>query len=148
MDFDYEIYERDRIIDLEKYDYGIEYCHLKQIAAKIYELSEEEIKKPYNKIKIFKPAFIFGFIIYFCDEFIRFKQTEENENVNKIKRFFNITKRLPIELQMLISNKIYDFDENLILTKHSNKIFELFKDPLFWKGEKINYIKRFYVINL
>jgi glycerol-3-phosphate cytidylyltransferase-like family protein len=109
--------------------------------AKFYE---EIIKINYNSqlnlYARYNSSFVFGYIIYFCEDFIKIKLNDQEKNI-KIIRFLNITKKLPIELQMLICNRLYNFNENIILTKYSNKIFELLKYPFFWKGEKIDYVK-------
>ena len=68
-------------------------------------------------------------IIFLSDDFLVIKKTPENADEgkgdpNKLKRFFRITQVLPIELQMVVCNRLFGSARDLIRAVHSEAAFK------------------------
>ena len=68
-------------------------------------------------------------IIFLSDDFLVIKKTpvnadEGNDDPNKLKRFFNITRVLPIELQMVVCNRLFGSARDLIRAVRSEAAFK------------------------
>jgi len=68
-------------------------------------------------------------IIFLSDDFLVIKKTpknshEEKDDPNKLKRFFRITQVLPIELQMVVCNRLFGSARDLIRAVHSEAAFK------------------------
>ena len=63
---------------------------------------------------------MFAIIIFLCDDFVVLHHAATPE----IKRFFNIAQRLPMELQMLLSNRIFISPKEVVLKTHSEPAFK------------------------
>jgi len=72
-------------------------------------------------------------VVYFSDDFLVIKETPEtadqgkddsNNEANKLKRFFRITQVLPIELQMVMCNRLFGSALDLIRVVHSEAAFK------------------------
>jgi len=52
------------------------------------------------------------------------KDDDPNSKVNKMRRFFRITRVLPIELQMVVCNRLFGSARDLIRAVHSEVAFK------------------------
>jgi hypothetical protein len=123
--------------------YGIyvdqdEFCKYKKIVNEI-------ISKINNSFKELEVAYIFGLIVFYNNDYIQFKQPQKNifgEIIfvvnKKIKRFFDINKKLPIEIQMLICNFVFNSKKVFVLNEHSIKMFKLLNNNFFWNCVSID----------
>jgi hypothetical protein len=67
-------------------------------------------------------------VVFYSDHFLVFKDSE-NSQLDETRRFFEITERLPIELQMILCHRVYGHARDLISKKLSDAAFKL----LTWK---------------
>jgi hypothetical protein len=65
-------------------------------------------------------AELFALIVFLCDDFLRIKTTTINNNT---ARFFQIAKRLPMELQMVLCHRTYHSAADSILSSQSEPAF-------------------------
>ena len=68
-------------------------------------------------------------IIFLSDDFLVFKERPENADEekgdpNKLKRFFKITRVLPIELQKVVCNRLFGSARDLVRAVHSEAAFK------------------------
>jgi len=63
-------------------------------------------------------AGLFALIIYVCDDYLRVRAGS-----NQVERFMLVCRRLPIELQMLLSNLAFGRTDSLVRSKHSKTAF-------------------------
>ena len=61
---------------------------------------------------VFSPR-AFSLVVMLCDDYFTLTQLE-SPDISDIKRFFNIAKRLPIEMQMTLCNRIFGLSDDLI----------------------------------
>ena len=64
-------------------------------------------------------AEFYAIIIFFCDDIFRVRQQPKCDAV----RFFSIAMKLPMELQMILCNRVYGSRKDSILSKHSEPAF-------------------------
>jgi len=64
-------------------------------------------------------AEVFTLIVLLCDDYLQPKQCYINDdNVKDVIRFFSITSRLPMDLQMVICNRMFMSQSNHVLSRH------------------------------
>lgn len=61
-------------------------------------------------------------IVFHSDDYLRFKR--ETEKSDDIRRFLKIAKLLPMELQMVLCNRLGDIPGDLILTRDAEAAFK------------------------
>jgi hypothetical protein len=84
----------------------------------------------------------FGLIIFFSDDFFTLKADNkastssttttttsrptgrQEEREDKAKRFFRIARKLPMELQMMLCNRMFNSPKDLVLRKDSEPAFK------------------------
>lgn len=65
-------------------------------------------------------AEVFALAVLHCDDYLALKsaeQTGNNENHQIAARFFQVASRLPMELQMVLCNRLYGLERTLIPAK-------------------------------
>jgi len=76
-------------------------------------------------------AEIFVLIVMICDGYLVIRPPS-SKNLESFRRFFKIAAQLPMELQMMLSERVFLSPETIILTKNVEdairKNFEIFKD--------------------
>ena len=113
-----------------------------EISDKVRRFSEDpasEISRLQSRPQ-HRDAFIgsmFGVLIFLSDRFFLLKSAKEMEpepeNRKKIWRFLAIALALPMELQMMMCNRIYGSSKDLVLTKQSEPAFKaLAKEFIQW----------------
>lgn len=89
------------------------------VYAKLDNLEKNYSRQNYNHYlhdyKITQPADIFSLIVLISDDFLECRER------NNVTRFYDITKRLPMELQMMISNYACSVNKTTILSKNMNE---------------------------
>lgn len=91
---------------------------------------------PFN---LFSPAPIagelFSLVIYFSDGYLQLDEGEEkeeeeemksNEERAKAQRFFKLAALLPMDLQMVLCNRVFHLSSFIIRRNHSEKGFKKF----------------------
>jgi hypothetical protein len=103
-----------------------------------FEISVENVIKIVNKsFKNLEVAYLFGLIQFYNNGYIQIRENDINQNFQqkyytKEKRFFEINKKLPNEIRILICNLAHDSKKEIISEKYLNEIFKLLKDSFFW----------------
>ena len=124
LDFD----KKGRSWDGEKECTAIEiarHCNNREVVSLLEKLVEDPTQTRYEiraelGIREHQSAELFATIVYLCDDHLEVKQTNlENEP----ERFFSITKRLPMELQMIICHRVYGSCKDAVLKKDSELAF-------------------------
>jgi hypothetical protein len=64
---------------------------------------------------------LFSLVVYLSDDYFKLKEGKEKE-----KRFFKIATRLPMDLQMVLCNKVFWIDSPIIKKIHSEQGFKVF----------------------
>jgi len=67
-----------------------------------------------------RAARTFSLIVFVCDGYLRLKNRPDQEKTN---RFMRMAFRLPMELQMMLCNILFDYGKDVILTKDSEPAF-------------------------
>ena len=68
---------------------------------------------------------LFALVIFLCDGFLRVRaKSPTSSPFNKAARFFLIVQLLPIELQMMLCNRMFGSRKDSVLTKHSELAFK------------------------
>ena len=74
---------------------------------------------------------LFALVIFLCDGLLRVSvessassSSSTTNKDNKAARFFQIAQALPMELQMLLCNRVFGTGKTIILTKHSETAFK------------------------
>jgi hypothetical protein len=72
---------------------------------------------------------VFSLVVFLSDDFLSLKPdtSDDGDNVDqnrKTKRFFVIARMLPMELQMVLCNRIFKSPKDLVLKKHSEPGFK------------------------
>jgi len=92
---------------------------------KLVNLLEAYQTQPFDTVKDLRiqlklqengPVGVFVHMILLADGYYKLRLTNKNKNVNgaRARRFFEFLLRLPIELQMLTCNRIFDLPKNII----------------------------------
>ena len=68
-------------------------------------------------------------MVFLVDDFVKPGPTMDENTA----RFFAISGKLPLELQMVLSNRVYNSPRDLVLTKHSKPSFSWLGRPSTWK---------------
>jgi hypothetical protein len=66
---------------------------------------------------------LFVLVVMMCDDFLIIKPTHAHP-VNNISRFFNSAKTLPMELQMILCNRVYNQSKNTIRATEAEQGFK------------------------
>jgi hypothetical protein len=87
--------------------------------------------------KDFEVTHLFGLLLFYNHNYIKIKtnlldNNSEIKNKKNLKNFFQINKKLPMEIQMLICNLACDSKKELILIQDSDKVIKVFIDDVFW----------------
>ena len=67
---------------------------------------------------------LFALVVFLCDDLLIPSAASTSAAFHKAARFFQITKRLPMELQMMICNRAFGVGKDIVLTKHSEPAFK------------------------
>jgi len=69
---------------------------------------------------------LFALVIFLCDDLlaVRAKSSPFGTSIRKAARFFQIVQRLPMELQMVLCNRVFGAAKNSVLTKDSEPAFK------------------------
>jgi len=85
---------------------------------------------------------VFALVVFLSDDFLVIKKKstnadegmdDPNSEVNKLRRFFRITQVLPIELQMMVCNRLFGSARDLIRTVHSEVAFKRMAQRISWE---------------
>ena len=66
---------------------------------------------------------LFALVIFLCDDLLTMS-AEPTVTDKKATRFFQIVHHLPMELQMVICNRVFGAGKGIVLTKHSEPAFK------------------------
>jgi ankyrin repeat protein len=78
------------------------------------------------KISTALSATLFALVVFLCDELLEVHNVFVHASAAyklKEQKFFDITRQLPMELQMIVCNMAYGLNRQHILTKHSEPAF-------------------------
>jgi len=64
---------------------------------------------------------LFALVVFLCDDLLVVNASSTNK---KATRFFQIAHRLPMELQMMLCNRVFGAGKDTVLTKHSEPAFK------------------------
>ena len=84
----------------------------------------------YNSEPVVLAAYLYAQVIFLCDDLLRVLPTPENKTPNsKVRyerktRFFEIARRLPMELQMVLCNTVYGLGKSTIPSKFTEPAFQ------------------------
>jgi len=71
---------------------------------------------------------LFAQVIFLCEDLLTVRAessaSSSANNNNKAARFFQIARCLPIELQMMLCNRVFGAGKDMVLTKHSEPAFK------------------------
>jgi len=73
---------------------------------------------------------VFALVVFLCDDLLtvsaEYSASASSSSVITIvnARFFQIAQRLPIELQMMLCNRVFGSCKDIVLTKHSEPAFK------------------------
>lgn len=67
----------------------------------------------------------FATVIFYTDDYLKAPQVVSSPEDEKKLRFFRMMAKLPIELQMMICNRLSGLDKDLILTRSTEPAFKL-----------------------
>lgn len=70
-----------------------------------------------------KAAKLFALVIFCCDDLLVVNGEQDDSDCKNHSRFFKITQRLPMELQMILCRRAVDSMRNVIIERHSEKAF-------------------------
>jgi len=72
---------------------------------------------------------LFALVVFHSDDFVVI-----NERASSFtRRFFKITSRLPLDLQMLLCNRVFGSPKDIILSKHSEPYFKCLARTTTWQ---------------
>jgi len=72
---------------------------------------------------------LFALVVFHSDDFVVI-----NERASSfIRRFFRITSRLPLDLQMVLCNRVFGSPRDIILSKHSEPYFKCLARTTTWQ---------------
>jgi hypothetical protein len=67
---------------------------------------------------------VFALVVFFSDEFLTLKTGDKETKSEKAQRFFKIVRQLPMELQMVLCNRMFGSSKELVLTEISEPAFK------------------------
>ena len=69
---------------------------------------------------------VFALIVFLCDDLVSLSvpAPTDDEAATNTRRFFAIAAALPMDLQMVLCNRMYGSHKDLVLTKHSEPAFK------------------------
>jgi len=83
----------------------------------------ETVKKLRSKLQEYDSVSIFVLVVLLADDYYSLKlKTDENHNAI---RFFNMMLKLPMDLQMVICNRLFELPKNVIQAKLVNLALKL-----------------------
>jgi len=68
-------------------------------------------------------GYTFSLVIFFTDGFLRVKSESVSAAAPGVERFLTIASQFPMELQMVLCNRLFDSARNMVLSKHSEPGF-------------------------
>jgi len=94
-----------------------------------FEADPEGIRKQLSrKLKLYDGDHVrlFIVVVLLCDHYFELPPSIENDNEkdSRIKRFFRIALKLPIELQMILVNRVYNKGTYWIPSQHVNHVIQ------------------------
>lgn len=70
-------------------------------------------------------AEVFAIIVMICDDYLVYRRLPNaDEKQKNMVKFLSMACRLPIEIQMVLCNRMFDLSSNIIFTKHSQQAFK------------------------
>ena len=73
---------------------------------------------------------MFAQVVFLCDEYVRAKAESGD---NDAARFFTIASKLPMELQMVLCNRLFGLARDVVLLKFSEPAFKFYAKENVWK---------------
>ena len=67
---------------------------------------------------------LFALVIFLCEELLTVRAEDSALSFHKAARFFQIAQALPMELQMMLCNRVFGAGKNNVLTQHSEPAFK------------------------
>jgi len=67
---------------------------------------------------------LFALVIFLCEDLLAVRAEDSALSFHKTARFFQIAQALPMELQMMLCNRVFGAGKNNVLTQHSEPAFK------------------------
>jgi len=90
-------------------DFETNTLRVRHSLRKEFEIVEKEVSQ------------VFALVIFVCDDYLKVRAHITRDK--SAARFFSIMSRLPIELQMMICNRLFRSENDLVLTKFTEPAF-------------------------
>jgi hypothetical protein len=71
-------------------------------------------------------------VVYLSDGFLKLKP---GSSATAAGKFFSIATRFPLELQMILCNRVHGLHKDLVLTKYSEPAFKKLARKSSWKHQ-------------
>jgi len=75
---------------------------------------------------------LFALVVFHADSFVTIKERTADSDT---RRFFRITSRLPLDLQMVLCNRIFGSPKDVILSRDSEPGFQLLTRTTTWRQQ-------------
>ena len=63
-------------------------------------------------------------VIFLCDGLLTVDANSSSASLKKAARYFKMSQKLPLELQMVLCNRAFGAAKDTVLTKHSEPAFK------------------------
>jgi len=109
-----------------------------------FDLDPSATRQQLRELPELRDSFIgdlFALVIFLCDELLTVSaegsaSSPSTASNNKASRFFQMCRHLPIELQMVLCNRVFGAGKDTVLTKHSEPAFKKL-GKLFTRSESL-----------
>jgi len=75
-------------------------------------------------------GYLFALVIFHSDSFVRLG---DSTAPSFTKRFFRISSQLPLEIQMVLCNRVFGSPKDIVLSKYSEPVFKCLARPTTWQ---------------
>jgi len=108
----------------------IKYCPLIVSLLESFEANPAAVRRQLRELPHLRDPFIgnvFALVVFLCDGLLRVKKVKAKATgasaSSSSERFFWVASRLPMELQMLLCNRVFGSRKEVVLTKYSEPAF-------------------------
>jgi len=92
-----------------------------------FDLDPDATRQQLRELPELRDPFIsdlYALVIFLCDDLLTMSAGSSTSSLHKAARFFQIARCLPMELQMVLCNRVFGARKNSVLTKHSEPAFK------------------------
>ena len=115
------------------YDRRTTYSSLCADLLEEFEKDAVEVRRRLRQLPNIRPSFIgysFALLIFHSDNFVAVKE----HTPSNTKRFFKICGQLPLDLQMVLCNRMFASAQNIVLSRDSEPFFQCLARPTTWSS--------------